>query len=112
MVDKQDAVLLVQLAQWGTSLGLEEAMAAVFAEDFDATAASASDRPVGRLLIFGETMGTLTKHGLIDTALVLDWMWFAGAWARVEPAATKARNKHGMPALYENFEALAAQQGS
>ena len=30
--------------------------------------------------------------------------------ARVGPAALKAREKHGVPALYENFEALAVKQ--
>ena len=39
------------------------------------------------------------------------WMWAAGIWSRVAPAAKKDREKHGVPGLYENFEALAAQQG-
>jgi hypothetical protein len=112
MADKQDAVLLVQLAQWGTSLGLQDAMDAVFADGFDPAAASASDRHVSTLLNFGETIGTLTKNGLLDTALVLDWLWVSGTWALVEPAAIKAREKYGVPALYENYEALAAQQRS
>ena len=34
-----------------------------------------------------------------------------GVWARVGPAARKQRDKHGVPELYENFEALAAKQG-
>ena len=112
MADRQDGVLLVQLAQWGSAMGIEEAMHAVWADDFDPETASAEDILVTRLLTWGETVGTLTKNGLIDTDLVLDWMWVAGVWARVGPAARKSRDKHGVPQLYENFEALAAKQGS
>jgi hypothetical protein len=110
MADREDATLLVQLAQWGTSLGLQDAMKTVFADDFDPEAASAQDDAVSRLLNFGETVGTLTKNGLLDTDLVLDWLWVSGAWSRVGPAAVKAREKLGVVQMYENFEALAAQQ--
>ncbi|KRF30048.1 hypothetical protein [Phycicoccus sp. Soil802] len=112
MADRQDGAMLVQLAQWGSTMGLEEAMQAVWADDFDLETASADDLLVSRILNWGETIGTLTKNGLIDTDLVLDWLWVSGVWARVGPAAIKARDKHGVPALYENFEALAAKQGS
>jgi hypothetical protein len=112
MPDREDGALLVQLSQWGSAMGLEEAMHAVWADDFDPEAASAEDILVARLLNWGETIGTLTKNGLIDTDLVLDWLWVSGVWARVGPAARKQRDKHGVQALYENFEALAAKQGS
>ncbi|KRF24807.1 hypothetical protein [Phycicoccus sp. Soil803] len=112
MADRQDGAMLVQLAQWGSTMGLEEAMQAVWADGFDPQTASSDDLLVSRLLNWGETIGTLTKNGLIDTDLVLDWLWVSGVWARVGPAAIKARDKHGVPALYENFEALAAKQGS
>ena len=110
MADQQDGAMLVQLAQWGSTMGLEEAMQAVWADDFDPETASADDLLVSRILNWGETIGTLTKNGLIDTDLVLDWLWVSGVWARVGPAAVKARDKHGVPALYENFEALAPKQ--
>lgn len=110
MADKQDALLMVQLAQWGTGMGLQDATAAVFADGFDPESADARDREVNTILAFGETVGTLTKNGLIDTALVLDWLWVAGLWSRVGPAALRARSKQGIAELYANFEALAAQQ--
>jgi hypothetical protein len=110
MADQQDAMLLVQLAQWGTSMGLEDALLAVLADDFDPETASARDRSVVRVLNWGETVGTLTKNGLLDTDLVLDLFWMAGVWKRVGPPALKEREKHGLPELYENFEALAAKQ--
>lgn len=110
MADREDAALLVRLAQWGTSMGLQAAMRAIFADDFDPESATESDEPVNTVLAFGETVGTLTKNGLLDTSLILDWLWVSGAWVRVAPAALKAREKHGVPKLYENMEALAAQQ--
>ena len=112
MADRQDGAMLLQLAQWGSTMGLEDAQHAVWADDFDPEAASADDVLVSRLLNWGETIGTLTKNGLLDTDLVLDWLWVAGVWARVGPAARKARDKHGVPELFENFEALAAKQNS
>jgi hypothetical protein len=111
MADRQDGALLVQLAQWGSTMGIEEAMHAVWAEDFDPEAASADDILVARVLTWGETIGTLTKNGLLDTDLVLDWLWVSGLWSRVGPAALKLRERHGVPEMYENFEALAVRQG-
>jgi hypothetical protein len=110
VADRQDGALLVQLAQWGTSLGLQAATRTIFADDFDPESASHSDEAVGIVLAFGETVGTLTKNGLIDTGLVLDWLWVSGMWDRVGPAALRTREKSGVPQLYENMEALAAQQ--
>ena len=111
MADREDATLLVQLAQWGSAMGLEEAMQAIWADGFDPETASTDDVLVTRLLIYGETIGTLTKNELLDTDLVLDWMWVAGIWNRLAPAARKEREKRGVPGLYENFEALAMKQG-
>ncbi len=108
MAKRKDAALLVQLAQWGSTMGIEEAQKAVWAETFDPETASVDDIFVSRLLTWGETIGTLTKNGLLDTGLVLDWLWVSGLWARVGPAAVKLREKLGVPELYENFEALAA----
>jgi len=110
VADREDAALLVQLAQWGSAMGIEEAQRAVWADTFDPDTASVDDVLVSRVLNWGETIGTLTKNGLLDTDLVLDWLWVSGLWARVGPAATKLRDKLGVPELYENFEALAAGQ--
>ena len=110
MAEQHDATLMVQLAQWGSAMGLEEALQHVWSEDFDPAAASAMDPLVTRVLTYGETIGTLTKNGLFDTALALDWLWVSGIWARVAPAAEKLRKDLGVPELYENFEALAEQQ--
>jgi hypothetical protein len=106
---RDDAQLLVQLAQWGTALGAEKALRDVFAADFDPdTADPLEDDAVRTLLFFGESIGTLTKHGLLSAELVADWLWVEGVWARVGPAAHRQRERLGEPRLYENFEALAA----
>jgi hypothetical protein len=108
MADREDATLMVQLAQWGTMLGLETAMAALFRDDFDPETQTIDDENVRRVLQFGETVGTLTKNGLLSADLVVDWIWFEGMWQRVGPAALRQREKYGVPQMYENFEALAA----
>lgn len=105
-----DAVLLIQIAQWGTQMGFQRASRVVLSEDFDPQSARADEEEVATVLTFGETIGTLTKRALLDTDLVLDWLWVAGLWDRVGPAAEKAREHFGVPDLFENFEALARQQ--
>ena len=103
-----DAQLMIQIAQWGTSLGVQEAMPRIFADDFDPDTADAmSDQAVRTMLMFGESIGTLTKNDLLSVELVRDWLWLEGIWSRVGPAALKQRDKFGEPRLYENFEALA-----
>jgi hypothetical protein len=105
-----DARLVVELAQWGAMMGLQDAVSAIFDEGFDPETANANDDPVRIALYFNETIGTLVKNGLLDKDLVLDWLWVRGVWDRVGPAALRAREQFGVSALYENFEALANQQ--
>jgi hypothetical protein len=108
MADQHDAQLIVQLSQWATQMGMEEATRAIMAESFDPEKATHDDPNVGRVLMWYETLGTLTKNKLLDTALVLDWVWVSGMWDKVRPAALRARQEAGVKQLYENFEALAA----
>ncbi len=56
--------------------------------------------------MFGETIGALVKHGVLNRDLVLDIFWADGVWALVGPSALRARASAGDPRLYENFEAL------
>jgi hypothetical protein len=105
---RDDAQLMLQLAQWGTALGVEEAMPQVFSDSFDPQTADAkADPAVRKLLAYCESIGTLTKHGLLNRQLVEDWLWIDGLWARLGPSALKLREQYGEPRLYENFEALA-----
>lgn len=98
---------MVQLAQWGSFIGLNDAVSVLLTEDFDPETAEMSDSAVRTVLMFGETIATLTKNDLLSTELVYDWLWVAGLWDAVGPAAIKARERHQEPRLYENFEALA-----
>jgi hypothetical protein len=105
-----DAILVVELAKWGAMNGLAEATGKIFADDFDPERAELSDPSVRIVLGFNETVGTLVKNDLLDRDLVYDWLWVAGSWDRVGPAALRARERAGVPYLYENFEALASGQ--
>jgi hypothetical protein len=108
--DHKDAMLLVELAKWGSMSGIDDAAAAIWADDFDPESADAQDDAVRKVLMFNETVGTLVKNDLLDRDLVYDWLWVEGAWNRVGPAAKRAREKAGVAQLYENFEALAKGQ--
>jgi hypothetical protein len=107
---REDAQMMVELAKWGAMIDQGEASRKVFSDDFDSDAADALDPEVQTTLVWHETIGTLVKNDLLDRDLVYDWLWVAGAWDRVGPAALRAREKSGVPQLYENFEALAAGQ--
>jgi hypothetical protein len=105
-----DAILIVELSKWGAMIGLPDAARTIFADDFDPEAAELDDSAVQKVLTFGETLATLVKNDLLDRELVYDWVWVAGIWTRVGPAAKRARAQMGFSALYENLEALAAGQ--
>jgi hypothetical protein len=106
---REDAQLMLQIAQWGTSLGVTDAMPQILSEDFDPYEADYNDQGVAKILMFGETIGTLVKRDLLSKELVEDWLWIDGLWARVGPAAVKQREKLGEERLYENFEALTSE---
>jgi hypothetical protein len=104
---REDAQLLLQVAQWGSSIGLGDAMGELFSDSVDSGSAEFTDGAVRTALVFGESIGTLVKHDVLSRELVEDWLWVKGLWDRVEPAALKARERLGEERLYENFEALA-----
>ena len=108
---REDAALIVELAKWGSMIGLPEASRTIFSDDFDRDSAEALDPHIQTILVFHETVGTLVKNELLDRDLVLDWLWVSGAWDRVGTAALQAREHAGVPELWENFEALAGSQG-
>jgi hypothetical protein len=101
-----DAGLLVQLMRWGTEMKLEEGFNVIFDENFDPDAVD-SDPAIARVLFFGETVGAMVKHGVLNRDLLLDVFWVPGIWAKVGPSALRAREGAGEPRLYENFESLA-----
>jgi hypothetical protein len=108
----EDAGLLVQLMRWDTELGVDNAMAAIFDESFDPEKAAPDDPNIRKLLFFGEAIGALVKHNVLDRDLVRDVYWFDGVWSRVKTHALAAREHENEPSLYENFELLVSKPGS
>ena len=105
-----DAMLMVELCKWASMAGIDEAAREIQSDDFDPESADVLDPSVSKMLMFGETIGTLVKRGLFDRELVYDWLWVEGTWAKVGPEARRERAKIGVQQLYENFEALAEGQ--
>lgn len=105
---QNDAVLLLQLARWGTESGLDAALGFIYSDEFDAQDPAPPGSAVHTVLNFGETVGALVKHGLLDLGLVRDVYWFDGMWSKVGPHALAARAQEDEPTLYEHFEALVA----
>ena len=108
MATHEDAMLLMQILQWGAMSRLEEATNTVFANGFDAASAKQSDDGVRAVLTFGEILGTFVKNNVLNKDLVLDMWAVELLWSRVGPAAKRAREQYNEPRLFENFEALAS----
>jgi hypothetical protein len=104
-----DAKMIVELARWGTEMGLEDALAKLFQPNFDPTSANDDDPSVRKVLWFYETVGTLVKRGALSGDFVKDVWWVEGMWPLVEPHVLAAREGSGEARLYENFEALATK---
>ena len=106
----EDAGLLVQLLRLDAEMGLEKAMAALFSESFDAENAAPDDPNIRKVLFFGEAVGAMVKHNVLDRDLIRDVYWFDGLWSRVAPHALAAREHEDEPSLYENFESLVTKK--
>ena len=108
MATHDDAMLMTQLLQWHTMSGGMEASMELMSPDFNPESATVQDESVFVMLMMGETVGTYVKQGVLDAGLVYD-LWAPGLmWDRVSRAALRQREEYGVPALWENFEALAA----
>jgi hypothetical protein len=107
-----DANLLIQTMRWGTEMGLDDAMAAIFDEGFDPETAPMDNPSVRIVLSYGETVGALVKNDVLNRDLLLDIFWADGIWPRVSRHALAAREQAGDARLYEHFEALVANSGS
>jgi Domain of unknown function (DUF4760) len=102
----EDAALVVQLLRWDTESGVSEALSAIFNESFEGEKAAPDDPNVRTVLMFGESVGALVKHNVLDRDLIRDIYWFDGVWERVKFHALAAREQEHEPSLYENFERL------
>jgi hypothetical protein len=105
----EDATLLVQLLRLDAEMGLDDAMSAIFQPSFDANA-TMDDPNVRKILFFGEAVGAMVKHHVLDLDLVRDVYWFDGLWSKVSAHALAAREMENEPSLYENFELLVSKK--
>lgn len=103
----EDAIVLMQLMNWGTSMGIDDSLATLYSPAFNPDDASMENLDVRKVLLFGETAGALVKHGVLDVGLLTDVYWFEGMWGKVRAHALAARAHEQVDALYEHFEALA-----
>ena len=118
---RDDAHLMLELANWHTAAGVPEAgnwiRSKEFVNDFDDfekryPEGSDEHLKVGLFLGYHETLGTLWKNRLLSEELLFDWVWVSGAWDLVSDIALGMRKKAGVDALWENFEAMADRQRS
>ncbi len=116
---RDDARLILELANWYTAAGVPEAANWIrskdFVQDFDGFDKRFPDGSEGRLRVnrflwYHETVGTLWKQGLLNEELLFDWIWAVGAWEQIRDVAIGIRKKAGVDALCENFEAMAERQ--
>ena len=115
----QDATLMLQLAQWGAALGLNEAMNWMWSDQFVPDYAEFVKKyPRGsegfaitsKICSVFETIGTLYKHGLFNEELLFDWLAIGLVWDRIKGFALGEREQTGEPRINENFEAMAKAQ--
>ena len=116
---REDAHLLLEIASWSSASGVMEAVNWVRSEDFVPDFASFDSKyPEGsegrlrlnKVLGHNETVATLWKNKLISEELLFDWLWVTGMWDLVKDVAVGMREKSGVSALWENFEAMAERQ--
>ncbi len=112
----QDATLMLQLAQWGATSGLQDANAFLWSDRFIGDykefklkfpQGSKEWSYASQICGWYETLGTLHRHELINAQLVFDWLWVAGVWERIKGFALGVREEAHNPRLYEYFEAMA-----
>jgi len=114
-----DAMLMVELAHLYAAQGASTAAGWIHSDAFipDHQQFYAQYPPgspeavkLDNVLGWYETIGTLYKHGLINEDLVFDWLAVNVTWERVK-GIVKGQQTAVDPALYENFEAMAAARG-
>lgn len=115
----QDATLMLQLSQWWTTSGQNEAINWMWSEQFvpDYTEFVKKYPPgseefdnASKICGVFETIGTLYKHELFNEELLFDWLAIGLVWDRIKGFALGWREQTGEPRMYENFEAMAKAQ--
>ena len=108
---REDANLIVELAKWGSMIGLPEASRTIFSDDFDRSPRRRST-PTSRRSWCSTRRWARSSRTICSTA-----SWCSTGSGSQAPgtgsatAALEARAAAGVPQLWENFEALAQSQG-
>jgi hypothetical protein len=114
---KEDARLVIELAQLGTQMVHPQARGWIWSNAFVSDPEEFWEKyPPGTVefdFVTGtagwyETIATIWKHGLVDERLLFDWLYVAGMWERLKPVLVAMRDT--TPQLWENFEAMAEAQ--
>ena len=112
----RDAQLMIQVAQWWSTAGVNKAMNWIWSDEFIPEFDAFIEKyPTGSkgfaraslACSAMETLGTLYKHDLFSGELLFDWLAVSMPWNRLKGFALGMREMTGMARLYENFEALA-----
>jgi len=115
----EDAALMVQLAQWRSASGADEALNWMWSDqfipdytDFVLKYPPGSEGFANAAKIGGwfETVGTLYKHGLFNEELLFDWLAVDLVWERIKGLVLGTREETGDAKMFENFEAMATAQ--
>jgi hypothetical protein len=103
---QEEARLMIELSRWGTDVGLEEALAALFMPTTESKSIDDGDPNVRKVLWFFEFVGALVKRNAISLDFVRDVWWIDGIWPLVKDHVFEARTGSGEASLYEHFEAM------
>ena len=103
---QEEARLMIELSRWGTDMGLEEALAALFVPDTETSTGGDGDPNARTVLWFFEFVGALVKRDAISLAFVRDVWWIDGIWPLVKDHVLQAREGSGEASLYEHFESM------
>ncbi|HZS93155.1 MAG TPA: hypothetical protein VFA78_00020 [Chloroflexota bacterium] len=105
-----DAGILLEIAQWYVRSGMPGALGWLWEQEGDGTAlvSEATDTTTAaQICVYYDAVGALYKHGLIDDALLFDWLTIAGVWDRIKGYVQADRRRQGDPHLWSCFEELA-----
>ncbi len=103
---RDEAQLMIELARWGTDMGLEQALAAMFVPVDETKGTGEGDPDVRTVLWFFEFVGAMVKRDAISLEFVRDVWWVDGIWPLVKEHVMQAREGSGESSLYEHFEAM------
>jgi hypothetical protein len=107
----QDATLMIQLAQWMSASGAQEATIWQFSDEFIPDYAESVEKyPPGsegfgkaaKICAWMETVGTLYKHRLFNEELLFDWLAVGLVWDRIKGFALgQSGEVRGVPYIRE-----------